>query len=128
MKTVLIVDDHAEIRRLLRMTLEDQGVALHEAASGEAALAMARAQRPDLVLLDLMMPGSLDGMEVCRRIRNDPDLSHTRVIILSARDGLQDRAAGMQAGASGFISKPFSPAYLAETVRRLDTAGTPVAG
>ncbi|MVT36843.1 response regulator [Acidovorax citrulli] len=127
MKTVLIVDDHAEIRRLLRMTLEDQGWPCTRPRAAKPPWRW-RAQRPDLVLLDLMMPGSLDGMEVCRRIRNDPDLSHTRVIILSARDGLQDRAAGMQAGASGFISKPFSPAYLAETVRRLDTAGTPVAG
>ncbi|AVS62653.1 response regulator [Paracidovorax avenae] len=128
MKTVLIVDDHAEIRRLLRMTLENQDVALHEAASGEAALAVARAERPDLVLLDVMMPGALDGMEVCRRIRADPGLSHTRVIMLSALDGLHDRAAGLEAGASEFIAKPFSPARVVDTMRRVDAARAVPAG
>ncbi|BFO56260.1 response regulator transcription factor [Acidovorax sacchari] len=128
MKTVLIVDDHADIRRLLRMTLEEQDVSLHEAASGETALAVARAQRPDVVLLDVMMPGAFDGMEVCRRIRADPQLSHTRVIMLSAGDDLRDRAAGLAAGAIEFIAKPFSPARVAEAVRRLDTAMAAPAG
>jgi CheY-like chemotaxis protein len=116
MKTVLIVDDHADIRRLLRMTLEDQGLRLHEADSGTAALAMAHAQRPDIVLLDVMMPGGIDGLEVCRRIRSTPALAHTQVIMLSARDSMHDRDAGLQAGADEFIAKPFSPAQIAEKV------------
>lgn len=119
MKTVLIVDDHAEIRRLLRMTLEDQGLTLHEADSGVAALALVHTQRPDIVLLDVMMPGSIDGLEVCRRIRSTPALAHTQVIMLSARDSMRDRDAGRQAGADEFIAKPFSPAQIAERVRRL---------
>ncbi len=116
MKTVLIVDDHADIRRLLRMTLEDQGLMLHEAENGTAALAMAHAQRPDIVLLDVMMPGGIDGLEVCRRIRSTPSLAHTQVIMLSARDSMRDRDAGLQAGADEFIAKPFSPAQIAEKV------------
>ncbi len=119
MKTVLIVDDHADIRRLLRMTLEDQGLALHEAESGSAALAMAHAERPDIVLLDVMMPGGIDGLEVCRRIRSSPGLAHTQVIMLSARDSMRDRDAGMRAGAHDFIAKPFSPAQIADRVRQL---------
>ncbi|MDA8455366.1 response regulator [Acidovorax sp. GBBC 3334] len=119
MKTVLIVDDHAEIRRLLRMTLEGEDLALHEADSGAAAWTAAQAQRPDVVLMDVMMPGGLDGLEVCRRIRACPSLAHTQVVMLSARDSTQDRAAGLLAGACSYIAKPFSTAQIAETVRRL---------
>ncbi|CAM3725547.1 response regulator transcription factor [Paracidovorax anthurii] len=127
MKTVLIVDDHAEIRRLLRMTLEGGDMELHEADSGASAWSIAQAARPDVVLLDVMMPGDLDGFEVCRRIRACPALAHTEVIMLSARDSVQDRAAGQQAGASGFFAKPFSTLQVAEAVRRLGPT-MPMAG
>ena len=119
MKTILIVDDHADIRRLIRMTLEFEDYRIHEAADGDAALAFVKDQRPDVVLLDVMMPGSVDGLEVCRRMRADPALEGVQIIVLSARGQSADREAGLQAGADAYLVKPFSPLQLIELLAAL---------
>jgi len=118
MLTVLIVDDEPAILELVRFTLEDTHIRILEAADGAAALALARAERPDIVLLDVRL-GHLDGIEVCRRIRLDPELAATRIVMLTAADQESDRARGLAAGADEYLSKPFSPLALLALVRTI---------
>ncbi len=123
MKRVLIVEDQADIRKLIRMTLEFEPYEIHEAADGVDGLRRATELRPDLILLDVMMPGELDGLQVCARVRANPELKNTRVVLLTARGQNQDRDAGQQAGADEYLIKPFSPLQLIETIERLMPAG-----
>jgi len=117
MKNILIVDDHADIRRLIRMTLEFEDYEIREAANGEAALALAAQREPDLVLLDVMMPGTINGLDVCRTLRSAGRAP--KVIILSARGQAGDREAGLQAGADAYLVKPFSPLQLIDCIAGL---------
>src|SRR5574343_545630 len=119
MKKILIVDDHADIRRLIRMTLEFEVYEIHEAANGDSALERALQLQPDFVLMDVMMPGGIDGLEACRRIRAEPSLRNTHVILLSARGQAQDKEAGLRAGAHDYLVKPFSPLRLIDALASL---------
>ncbi|PND39841.1 two-component system response regulator [Paucibacter aquatile] len=119
MKKILIVDDHADIRRLIRMTLEFEDYEIHEAANGDSALERALILQPDFVLMDVMMPGGMDGLEACRRIRAEPSLRNTHVILLSARGQAQDKEAGLKAGAHDYLVKPFSPLRLIDALASL---------
>ena len=120
MKKILIVEDHADIRRLIRMTLEFEDYDIREAPNGEVALAMAEELQPDLILLDVMMPGALSGLDVCRRLRGDAKAGHgARIIMLSARGQASDREAGLQAGADTYLVKPFSPLQLIDCIAQL---------
>lgn len=119
MKRVLIVEDQADIRKLIRMTLEFEPYEIHEAANGTDGLKLAMEVQPDLILLDVMMPGELDGLQVCARVRAQPGLQATRVVLLTARGQTQDRDAGQEAGADEYLIKPFSPLQLIETIERL---------
>ena len=123
MKRVLIVEDQADIRKLIRMTLEFEPYEIHEAANGINGLQLAGEVVPDLILLDVMMPGEIDGLQVCARVRTNPELRATRVVLLTARGQTQDREAGQQAGADEYLIKPFSPLQLIETIERLMPAG-----
>ena len=116
MKKILIVEDHADIRRLIRMTLEFEDYAIFEASDGERGLFMAREVRPDLVLLDVMMPGAFDGLEVCRRLKAKPN--PPRVLLLTARGRSQDLEAGALAGSDAYLIKPFSPLQLIDTIEK----------
>jgi len=119
MKKIVVVDDHADIRRLIRMTLEFEDYEVHEAADGESALRLTRELRPDLLLLDVMMPGGIDGLQVCAAIRADTNLNDVHVMLLSARGQARDREAGMQAGADAYLVKPFSPLQLIDQIAAL---------
>ncbi len=119
MKRVLIVEDQADIRKLIRMTLEFEPYEIHEAADGLTGLRMASELQPEVLLLDVMMPGEMDGLQVCRQVRADPLLSGMRVLLLSARGQARDREAGALAGADEYLIKPFSPLQLVETIERL---------
>ena len=119
MKRVLIVEDQADIRKLIRMTLEFEPYEIHEAANGTDGLRLAGEVMPDLILLDVMMPGQLNGLQVCMQVRANPALQATRVVLLTARGQTQDRDAGAQAGADEYLIKPFSPLQLIETIERL---------
>ena len=111
--TVLIVDDNPEIVRLLTMTLRSEGLRLLTASDGDAALAIARVERPDLLLLDWNMPGR-SGLEVCRALRAEGDLGLGRVpiVLLTAQAREEDTAAGFAAGVTDYVTKPFKPAHV----------------
>jgi CheY-like chemotaxis protein len=118
MITVLIADDEPHVVALVRATLEDERVQIIEAADGLTALALADAQRPDVVLLDVHMPG-LDGVEVCWRLRGDPRFDDSRIIMLTAAAQAADEARGLAAGADHYLTKPFSPIRLLSLVQSL---------
>ncbi|OYU29436.1 MAG: two-component system response regulator [Burkholderiales bacterium PBB2] len=113
---ILIVDDQEEIRELIRLALEFDDYELYEAANGEQGWSIAQQIKPDLMLLDVMMPGSLNGLQVCRRIKTDPELAHIKVVLLTARGQDADRQAGLQAGADHYLIKPFSPLELMKVI------------
>lgn len=113
---ILIVEDQPDIRSLIRMTLEMGDNEIHEAENGDSGWHMVCALRPDLVLLDVMMPGTLDGYQVCKKIRSEASVRHTPVIMLTARGQQSDFEMGRQAGATAYLTKPFSPLELIDTV------------
>lgn len=119
MKRVLIIEDQIEIRELIRMTLELEPIEIHESHSGSDGLAKALDLRPQLVLLDVMMPGGLDGFSVCELMRADARLKKSRVVLLTARNTPEDRERGKRAGADDYLVKPFSPRHLLSVVDRL---------
>jgi len=117
MKKILIVDDQLEVRELVQVTLEIGDYQILAAENGQQALEVAQAERPDIILLDIMMPGSnVDGLEVCRRLKNDPEMAHTTIVMLSAKGQESDIEAGRAAGADDYFTKPFSPIALIEKV------------
>ena len=122
MKRVLIVEDQADIRKLIHMTLEFESYEIHEASDGAFGLRLAIAVLPDLVLLDVMMPGEMDGLQVCQAIKSNPALASVKVVLLTARGQSSDREAGKRAGADEYLVKPFSPLQLMDTVERLMAA------
>jgi CheY-like chemotaxis protein len=115
MQSMLIVDDQPDLRMLLRFTFADSGFEVREAADGEAALAACREAMPDVVLLDVMMPG-IDGFEVCRRLKADPLASNTIVVLMTASHQATERARAQSAGADLYFAKPFSPNELLKVV------------
>jgi CheY-like chemotaxis protein len=118
MKKILIVEDQADIREVIRITLELEDFELHEAANGDEGLRLASQLRPDLVLSDVMMPG-MNGLQLCQRIKGDPSLKRTKVVLLSARGQPEDRKAGNAAGADAYLAKPYGPLELLATVKRM---------
>jgi len=126
MKTgpILVVDDEPYIVRSLTYLLTREGYAVESATNGEAGLERARALKPPLVLLDIMMPG-MDGYQLCQEIKRDPTLADTYVIILTARGQQVDRERAFLGGADDFMTKPFSPQEVASRVRAVLRGETP---
>jgi len=122
--SILVVDDEPTISEVLCRYLERAGYRTRVAGDGHAAMAAVHAQAPDLIVLDLMLPG-IDGLEVMRRVR-EHDRDHTAIILLTARGEESDRVIGLRLGADDYVVKPFSPAELVARVdavlRRLDTS------
>ncbi|MDD4267657.1 MAG: response regulator transcription factor [Pirellulales bacterium] len=126
-KSVLVVEDEEDIRKLLSYTLLKEGYEVAGVASGEAALASAESQPPDLVLLDLMLPG-VDGLTVCRQLRRSPRTAGAAIVMLTAKGEEADVVAGLNAGAHDYITKPFSRNVLIARVRAaLRNAGSSAA-
>jgi len=115
---ILIVDDQSDIRKLIKLTLQHLDDAeLHEAENGSEGWRMAQALKPDLMLLDVMMPGELDGYQVCAKVKHDPQLgAHTKVILLTARAQKEDLEQGRKAGSDAYLTKAFSPLKLLDLV------------
>jgi DNA-binding response OmpR family regulator len=115
---VLVVDDEAPIRLLCRVNLEAEGMEVLEAADGPSGLDVARREHPDVVLLDVMMPG-LDGWRVAEELLEDPETRGIPIVFLTARAELRDRARGLDLGGLDYVTKPFNPVELAPLIREV---------
>lgn len=114
---ILVADDDPDIVDIIQTVLEGEGFQVLVATDGEEALRKVKQERPDLVILDIMMP-KLDGYQVCQQVKNSSALSSIPIVIISARGQEKDRDNGLKAGASDYIVKPFDPLELPEIVRR----------
>jgi CheY-like chemotaxis protein len=114
-----MVEDQPEIRKLIRMALEFESWQVYEAVDAPSGVELARQLVPDVILMDVMMPGAFDGLEACRRIKADPLLKNTKLIVVSAKSLASDVDAGKAAGADEYLCKPFSPLELIDTIERL---------
>jgi two-component system phosphate regulon response regulator PhoB len=113
---ILVVDDEADIRELIRYNLARAGYRVLEAGDGEQALELIRSQQPALVVLDLMLPG-MDGLDLCRTVKADPILKCIPIIVVSARGEEVDVVAGLELGADDYLAKPFSPRVLLARIK-----------
>ena len=118
MTRVLVIDDEAPIRLLCRVNLEAEGMQVLEASDGPSGLEMARNERPDVILLDVMMP-ALDGWRVAEQLLDDDRTKDIPIIFLTARAEFRDRARGLDIGGVDYVTKPFNPLELAPLVRDL---------
>ena len=117
-KSILVIDDEPSIGRVVQFKLQQEGFKVRVATDGLEGLAYIKEEKPDLILLDLMMPG-MDGFEVCHRLRASPETVATPVIILTARGQEMDRIRGVELGVLDFFTKPFSPQKLLERVKEV---------
>ena len=115
MKKILLIEDDADLFALLKYNLEKEGFILVGAQTGKGAVEFCRRERPDLILLDIMLPDS-DGLDICKGIRNHPELAHIPVIFLTARASETDRIVGLELGANDYIVKPF---FVRELIARI---------
>jgi CheY-like chemotaxis protein len=115
---ILVCDNEEALRDLVRASLSREGYEIEEARDGDEALALALSLRPDLIVLDVMMPGR-SGIDVLTQLRSDSELDDVKVVVLTARAQAADRSSAVGAGANAFLSKPFSPLELAALVERL---------
>jgi two-component system alkaline phosphatase synthesis response regulator PhoP len=116
-QTILVVEDEPHIVEVVRDYLRQAGYRVLVASDGPAALGLVRRERPDLVVLDLMLPGGMDGLEICRRLRQDNTLADTPILMLTARTEETDRVVGLELGADDYVTKPFSPREVVARVR-----------
>jgi DNA-binding response OmpR family regulator len=115
MKKILLIEDDTDLFSLLKYNLEKEGFALSGQHTGKGAIELCRQQRPDLILLDIMLPDS-DGLDICKGIRKDPDLAAIPVIFLTARASETDRIVGLELGANDYVVKPF---FVRELIARI---------
>lgn len=115
MKKIALIEDDADLFALLKYNLEKEGFLLVGAQTGKGAIEMCRRERPDLILLDIMLPDS-DGLDICKGIRSHPELAHIPVIFLTARASETDRIVGLELGANDYIVKPF---FIRELIARI---------
>ncbi|HEY0754368.1 MAG TPA: response regulator transcription factor [Ktedonobacteraceae bacterium] len=116
--TVLVIDDQENIIEFIRLGLKYEGFLVESAKDGPLGLAAAQRTNPDLIILDVMLPG-MDGLEVCRNLRQNPTTRDIPVLMLTAKDGISDRIAGLDIGADDYITKPFSFEELVARIRAI---------
>src|ERR687893_1838720 len=115
MRKIALIEDDSDLYALLRYNLEKEGFTLVGTQTGKGALDLCRRERPDLILLDIMLPDS-DGLDICKGIRNHPELAHIPVIFLTARASETDRIVGLELGANVYMVKPF---FIRELIARI---------
>jgi DNA-binding response OmpR family regulator len=115
MKKILLIEDDSDLFSLLKYNLEKEGFALSGLQTGKGAIELCRQVRPDLILLDIMLPDS-DGLDICKSVRKDPDLASTPIIFLTARASETDRIVGLELGANDYVVKPF---FVRELIARI---------
>jgi len=115
-ESIVVIDDEEDIRELIQYNLAKEGFTVSCAVSGEEGVALVERVKPDLLILDLMLPG-IDGLEVCRRLKSDPKLKSIPIVMVSARGEEPDVVSGLELGADDYVSKPFSPKVLVARVR-----------
>ncbi len=126
---ILVVEDQDSIRRMIEALVQARGFEVVAVPSGAKAIDVSMTQPPDLVLLDLMLPGQYDGFEVCRRLRADPSTKTIPVIVITALDDEESRARATAAGATAYYTKPFSPIALLKEIENLKSrSGRPAPG
>jgi len=123
-KRILVVEDEDNIAIALDYLMTREGYAQHRIASGAGAVDLIREMRPDLVLLDVMLP-EVSGYEICQNVRMDPDLAAVKILMMTARGSAMERRKGLAMGADGFISKPFELKALRAEVRRILSGEAP---
>lgn len=119
MKKLLIVDDEEKVRKLVEVTLSIGKLEILHASSGEEGLRKAQESMPDIILLDIMMPGRLDGIEVCRLLKKNPATKDIYIIMLTAKGQQVDKKKGFAAGADEYFVKPFSPLKLMNKIDKI---------
>jgi DNA-binding response OmpR family regulator len=119
MAKLLIADDLVPIRQMVRITLSTQGWTILEAENGQKAIEMARSEHPDLMLLDVDMGAGPNGFDVCRELKSDDETKGIPIVMLTAHDSESDRAVGFAAGAAQYLTKPFGPLELIDTIRTI---------
>ncbi|MDQ2901808.1 MAG: response regulator transcription factor [Acidobacteriota bacterium] len=124
MKKIVLIEDDADLYALLQYNLEKEGFGVAGSQTGKAALELCRRERPDLVLLDIMLP-DCDGLDICKGIRNEPELAATPIIFLTARASETDRIVGLELGANDYIVKPFFVRELIARIKLQFRAQTP---
>ena len=113
------MDDRQEVRELVQVTLRVKDYQILEASSGEEAIEIVKAQKPDLILMDIMMPEGIDGLETTRILKNDPETKDCPIIMLTAKGQKKDIKIGLEAGAQDYFVKPFSPLDLIKKVEEV---------
>lgn len=119
MKKILIVDDQPEVRELVTITLKNENYKILEASEGRESIDIIRKEKPDVVLLDIMLPGEIDGFEVCRQVREDKEFKDISIVMLSSQGSEEDIEKGKKVGADDYFVKPFSPLQLIKKVEDL---------
>jgi DNA-binding response OmpR family regulator len=116
MKKILIVDDRAEVRELVKVTLRAETYQIFQAKNGQKAIDVARKEKPDLIIMDIMMPGEIDGIEATRILKKDSKTKRSVIIMLTSKGQKEDIKKGYEAGAEDYFIKPFSPLDLIKKV------------
>jgi len=116
MKKILIVDDQLEVRELVEVTMRVGDYQILKAQSGKEAIEIVKAEKPDLIIMDVMMPGGMDGLEATRILKNDPETKDCKIIMLTSKGQQTDIEKGVEAGADDYFVKPFSPLELIRKV------------
>ena len=119
MKKILIVDDQEEVLDLMEATLTMEDYQILKATNGKQAIDIARAEKPDMIIMDIMMPGETDGLEATLTLKNNPETSACPIIMLSAKNQKDDIKKGFTAGANDYFTKPFSPLELIRKVEEI---------
>ena len=119
MKKIIIVDDDLTIRELVSATLESENYNIFQAENGEQAIEIAKTEKPDLIIMDIAMPGDIDGFEATRILKSDPETKGSVIIILSGKSKDIERKKGFEVGADDYFTKPFSPLALIKKVEEM---------